>query len=188
MGVVSISKMPPYLFRNFRCIDKTVMRPSYFYYGNAIPRKTVFILKRGPDTHIPELVWAEEVLNTMLIQPCLCDTDVSVLKPKIFSIGVNPLRASSVFSSYYHFFKEMELYIYISYHSSVLKLHGLFRFILRENKVSVSMGLLPDTQNCGLRMHQECRERFPRHQLQRKPLVSDPGMRHGTCRDACRDR
>ena len=25
------------------------------------------------------------------------------------------------------------------------------------------MGLLPDTQNCGLRMHRECRERFPRH-------------------------
>ena len=43
------------------------------------------------------------------------------------------------------------------------------------------MGLLPDTQNCGLRMRRECRERFPRHRLQRKPLVSDPGMRHGTC-------
>ena len=34
-----------------------------------------------------------------------------------------------------------------------------------------------DTQNCGLRMRRECREPFPRHQLQRKPLVSD----HGTC-------
>ena len=43
------------------------------------------------------------------------------------------------------------------------------------------MGLLPDTQNCWLRMSRECRERFPRHQLQRKPLVSDPGMHHGTC-------
>ena len=30
-------------------------------------------------------------------------------------------------------------------------------------------------------MRPECRERFPRHQLQRKPLVSDPGMHHGTC-------
>ena len=27
----------------------------------------------------------------------------------------------------------------------------------------------------------ECRERFPRLWLQRKPLVSDPGMHHGTC-------
>ena len=27
----------------------------------------------------------------------------------------------------------------------------------------------------------ECRERFPRHRLQRKPLVSDPGKHHGTC-------
>ena len=43
------------------------------------------------------------------------------------------------------------------------------------------MGLLPDTENCGLRMRRECRERFPRHRLQRKPLVSDPSMHHGTC-------
>ena len=46
---------------------------------------------------------------------------------------------------------------------------------------SLCMGLLPDTQTCGLRMRRECRERFPRHQFQRKPLVSDPGMHHGTC-------
>ena len=43
------------------------------------------------------------------------------------------------------------------------------------------MSLLPDTQHCGLRMRRECRERFLRHRLQRKPLVSDPGMHHGTC-------
>ena len=30
-------------------------------------------------------------------------------------------------------------------------------------------------------MRWECRERFPRNRLQRKPLVSDPGMHHGTC-------
>ena len=43
------------------------------------------------------------------------------------------------------------------------------------------MGLLPDAYTCGLRMRRECRERFPSHRLQRKPLVSDPGMHHGTC-------
>ena len=43
-----------------------------------------------------------------------------------------------------------------------------------------AMGHLPDTQNCGLRMGRECRERFPRHRLQRNPLISDPGMYHGT--------
>ena len=42
------------------------------------------------------------------------------------------------------------------------------------------MSLLPDTWNCGLRMRRECRERFPRHRLRRKSLVSDPGMHHGT--------
>ena len=30
-------------------------------------------------------------------------------------------------------------------------------------------------------MRRECLERFPRHRLQRKPLVIDPGMHHGTC-------
>ena len=44
----------------------------------------------------------------------------------------------------------------------------------------VSMGFLPDTLNCGLRMRRECRERFSRHRPQRKPLLSDPGMHHVT--------
>ena len=43
------------------------------------------------------------------------------------------------------------------------------------------MGLLPHRQNWGLSMRRECRERFPSHRLQMKPLVSDPGMHHGTC-------
>ena len=30
-------------------------------------------------------------------------------------------------------------------------------------------------------MRRECRERFPRHRYQRKPLGSDPGMHRGTC-------
>ena len=34
---------------------------------------------------------------------------------------------------------------------------------------------------CRLRLFQKCRERFPRHQLKRKPLFSDPGMHDGTC-------
>ena len=47
--------------------------------------------------------------------------------------------------------------------------------------ISFNMGLLPDTSNCGLRMRRKCWERFPHHQLQRKPLVNDPGMHHATC-------
>ena len=43
------------------------------------------------------------------------------------------------------------------------------------------MGVLPDMYNRGLCMRRECRERFPRHRIQRKPLVSDPGMHHGAC-------
>ena len=30
-------------------------------------------------------------------------------------------------------------------------------------------------------MHRECQEHFPRHLFQRKLLISDPGMPHGTC-------
>ena len=41
---------------------------------------------------------------------------------------------------------------------------------------SVAVDLLPDTQNYALHMRRECRKRFPRHRLQWKPLVSDPGM------------
>ena len=46
---------------------------------------------------------------------------------------------------------------------------------------SNSMDLLQDTKKCGSRMHRECWKRFPRHRLQIKPLVSDPGMHHGPC-------
>ena len=43
------------------------------------------------------------------------------------------------------------------------------------------MDLLSDTQNWALRMRRECRERFPRHWLQRNLLDSDPGMHQDTC-------
>ena len=56
----------------------------------------------------------------------------------------------------------------------------LFQILLFTNSDG-SMGLLPNTLKCGLHMRRECRERFPWHRLQRKPLVSDPSMHHGTC-------
>ena len=43
------------------------------------------------------------------------------------------------------------------------------------------MVLLPDKKTCGLRMHQDYRERLLRHWLQRKSLVSNPGTYHDTC-------
>ena len=39
-----------------------------------------------------------------------------------------------------------------------------------------AMGLLPDTQNCGLCMRWECWERVPRHHR-----TSNPDLYHGTC-------
>ena len=49
-------------------------------------------------------------------------------------------------------------------------------YIFLYHKMCLTMGLLRDTQNCGLRMRRECLERFPRLRL-----VSDPGMHHGMC-------
>ena len=49
------------------------------------------------------------------------------------------------------------------------------------------MGLLPDMENCGLRMRRECRERFPRHYgLAIPTCITARAWR--TCRDAYRDR
>ena len=49
------------------------------------------------------------------------------------------------------------------------------------------MGLLPDTQHCGLRMRRECRGRFPCHCGLALPICITARARR-TCRDACQDR
>ena len=70
---------------------------------------------------------------------------------------------------------------YSGYCTDIMKLLAIvLNFTYVHNNASI-MGLLPDTENCGLRMRRECRERFPRHRFQRKPLVSDPGMHHDRC-------
>ena len=51
---------------------------------------------------------------------------------------------------------------------------------VHSEKLFDTVGLIPDTNNCRLRMRRECRELFSRRRLQRKTLVSDPGMYHGT--------
>ena len=52
---------------------------------------------------------------------------------------------------------------------------------------TITMGLLPDTQNCGLRMRQECRECFPRFRALAIPTcIMERAWR--TCCDAYRDR
>ena len=43
-------------------------------------------------------------------------------------------------------------------------------------RMNQPIGLLPDTYNCGLPRRLGCRDRFPRHQRRRKPLVTEPGM------------
>ena len=55
------------------------------------------------------------------------------------------------------------------------------RHILTQGHHMSVMGLLPDTKNRVLPMRRICRERFPRHRLQRKRLVNNPSMHQGTC-------
>ena len=62
--------------------------------------------------------------------------------------------------------------------SDVLFCRDTNRFYLYLS-VFIGMGLLRVTQNFGLHMRRKWRERFPRHKLQRIPLVSYPGMHHG---------
>ena len=61
--------------------------------------------------------------------------------------------------------------------------HGIFQLQHQRTRTinTSNMDLLQDTSNCTLRMRRECRERFPHHRLQKKPLVSDHDMHHGTC-------
>ena len=48
------------------------------------------------------------------------------------------------------------------------------------------MGLLPDTENCGLHVCQECQERFPRHRgLAIPTCITARASR--MCRDACQE-
>ena len=47
--------------------------------------------------------------------------------------------------------------------------------------VADAMGRWNGTWNCGLSIRREFWESFPRHWLQKKPLVSDPSMHQGTC-------
>ena len=73
------------------------------------------------------------------------------------------------------------LFSYVVIVSSVIdQCHSKFHW-LESSRLSDPMGFLSDTQNCGLRKHRECRERFENHRLQRNPLISYSGMYHGTC-------
>ena len=77
---------------------------------------------------------------------------------------------------YYMTYFTTNIYVYnilaFAFHSSV---HSVYTMMIQ------AMDLLLNTKNCVLRMRREFRERFPRHRLQRKPLVSDPGMHHSSC-------
>ena len=68
----------------------------------------------------------------------------------------------------------------------------LYETIASEDPMMISslsscMGLLPDTQNCGVCMRRECRVHFPRLRgLAILTRITTRALR--TCRDACRDR
>ena len=61
------------------------------------------------------------------------------------------------------------------------------RAVLNIYDLTFIMGLLPDTQNCGLRMCRECRERFPRPRRLAIPACIKARASRA-CRDARWDR
>ena len=112
-------------------------------------------------------------------------------RPRISTTRKSPFRAASTYASI-----NMIWFVQWCYSSLPIKVASCIRCVKRLETETVvrmqsgmfgkgsqvnTMGLLQDRQNCGLHMHRECRERFPRHRLQRKPLVSDPDKQHGTC-------
>ena len=63
----------------------------------------------------------------------------------------------------------------------------MVRYLISSLHSDCRMGILPDTQICGLRMRREWQERFPRH---RRLVIPTCIMARAwrTCRDACQDR
>ena len=71
-------------------------------------------------------------------------------------------------------------------HSHFVPSASLYIFVLGV-RIRISLGVLPNTYNCGLRIRLECRERFSCHRgLEIPTCVTARAWR--VCRDACLDR
>ena len=64
---------------------------------------------------------------------------------------------------YQNYFKLWIDFAFQHIQMTILDLWVVFQRWDKKDTFSDDMGLLPDTQNCGLRMRRECREIFPRH-------------------------
>ena len=82
-------------------------------------------------------------------------------------------------------FSHPALLLYL-HHEEILLTRKLANGVL-VNPTPRPIGLLLDTQNCGLRMRRKSRERFPRHGGLAIPACIT-ARAWCTCRDACRDR
>ena len=71
------------------------------------------------------------------------------------------------------------LNIYIHFIKYVMWRRCLSRSLFWKTYRMKCMGLLPDTQNCGLRMRRECREPFPRHRGLTIPACLPGSLTHG---------
>ena len=68
-------------------------------------------------------------------------------------------------------------------HRKISFVHNILRRYPIGSKCCTEHGNIPSVPYGPLTrfVNFECRDRFPRHRLQRKPLVCDPGMYHDTC-------
>ena len=171
------------------CLALSLFSFFYFYY-RGINTRTNVIIHWGVATHV--CVY-KLVIDLNIALPCVRCLAINTYKSTSLSIGYLRLIHIQTSLVICNIFK-CHLKIVGHYSSAIMfLLHTKWILVHCVIMTSTCMDLLPDTQNCGLRMRREFRERFPRRRLQRKPIVSDPSMHHGTCvsrtcRDACRGR
>ena len=122
--------------------------------------------------------------TTWYIYSNACNTSLGITRPwQEETIG---LTAVGVFYQFLHnkWQRNIESALRLGFANTYVEVD----LVPKQGQLHMHNGLL--TRYAKFRVA-ECRERFPRHKLQRKPRVSNPAMHHDawrTCRHTCRDR
>ena len=127
------------------------------------------------------LAAGSSVFHAMFIGGLAEDNEVSIpdVEPEAFLCLLKWVLVRFIwFETHRNFMKKMAPKIHIVLLHAI-KISSAYAYWCTLRRCA--MGLLPDMWNNWLRKRRECRERCPRHRLQRKPLISDHGIHHGTC-------
>ena len=142
---------------------------------NSNRNSNIFIQENAFDSAV-----CKKRQKTAILSRSQCVKAVFFLRGEISLMTNHPIHLSCVYTK-----KDVPFTYFlgdrIRYHHRQC---GIIRY--QENQhLSNAMGLLPDTQHCGLRTRRECRERFPRQCGLAIPTCIT-ARASSTCRDACR--